>query len=162
MPWVAQHWCLEVFRHDSWANNPMASSLKGHTCSLPLRKRELFLRLLGCETNIISHCDLEDATRLGHGRWEGYLLRKRISWTRRGWVLWKTTLDGEVWPGHFNSTWLPKKRVQVFSTLECPCKSDSGQTNSKVRDCQAPCEPFRNGSLVPEYVLLLEFLLREL
>lgn len=65
MPWVAQHWCLEVFRHDSWANNPMASSLKGHTCSLPLRKRELFLRLLGCETNIISHCDLGGRHKVG-------------------------------------------------------------------------------------------------
>lgn len=36
----------------------MACTLKGHIClcSLPLRKRELFLRLLKHETNMISHC----------------------------------------------------------------------------------------------------------
>ena len=43
----------------------MASSLKGHTCSLPLRKRELFLRLLRHETNIISHCDLGGCRKVG-------------------------------------------------------------------------------------------------
>lgn len=74
---------------------------------------------------------------MGHGRWDGYLLRKRISWSRRGWVMWKTALGGEVWPGHFKFTWLSKEESPSISTLECPCKSDSGQTNSEVRDCQA-------------------------
>lgn len=43
----------------------MASSLKGHTCSLPLRKRELFLRLLRHETNSISHCDSGGRQKVG-------------------------------------------------------------------------------------------------
>lgn len=43
----------------------MAYSLKGYTCSLPLRKRELFLRLLSHETNIKSHCDSEGYQKLG-------------------------------------------------------------------------------------------------
>lgn len=161
MPWVAQHWCLEVFRHDSWANNPMASSLKGHTCSLPLRKRELFLRLLGCETNIISHCDLEDATRLGHGRWEGYLLEKEDFLTRRGWVCGRP-------PGWGSLAWT--FQLHLASKEESPsifhtwmsCKSDSWADQLQSEGLSAPCEPFRNGSLVPWVCPASEFLLREL
>lgn len=43
----------------------MACSFKGYICSLPLRKRELFLRLLRHKTYIVSHFDPGEHQKVG-------------------------------------------------------------------------------------------------
>lgn len=140
----------------------MASSLKGHTCSLPLRKRELFLRLLGCETNMRSHCDLGGRHKAGAWKVGWVPSEKEDFLDQKGLGLVEDHLGWGSLAWTFQLHLASKEESPSISTLECPYKSDSGQTNSKVRDCQAPWEPYRNGSHVPECVLLPEFLLREL
>lgn len=61
-----------------------------------------------------------------------------ISWSPRGWVLGQTALGGEVRPGHSDSLGLQRTESPGSSSLECPCKSGSGQMNSRLMDCQAP------------------------
>lgn len=78
----------------------MASSLKGHTYSLPLRKREWFLRLLRHETNIISHGDLGGHCTIGPWNVAWVPPEKENFLIQEGLGLGEAHLEGEVWPGH--------------------------------------------------------------
>lgn len=136
---------LVAFKDDSQAN-PMACSFKGHICSLPLRKRELelFLRLLRHKTNIVSHYDSGEHQKVGAWKveWvpsekENFLVQKGLGLTEdhQVWGSW-------AWTFHMHLTFRGTE-FPVSSTFKCPCKSDSGQTDSKMMDCQAPQEPLR-------------------
>lgn len=96
-------------------------------------KRELFLRLLRHKTYIVSHFDPGEHQKVGAWKvvWvpskkENFLVQKGLGLVQdcQEWGSW-------VWTYHSHLA-LKGTEFPVSSTLECPCKSDSGQTDSKL------------------------------
>lgn len=148
VPWAAEHGCPGSFQGWFQANS-MARSFKGCIRSLPLRKRELFLRLLRHKTNIVSHFDSGERQKVGAwkvkcvpSKKENFLVQKELSLVERLLGVGKLGLDVSHSLGlqrsrvpsifHFARVTLGRQSPNWWWTLKLPRSPSGWQRRPRV------------------------------